>query len=78
MLMQGHKLPDRARQPRADHHREHHLYDGAGLDLPGRVRQPPHHGPHQAGRVVAACQPRLPRPRHHSQHSSAGKMGPNT
>ena len=51
-----------------------HLHDGAGLHLPLRVRQPPHHLRHQAGGDLAHLQPRLPLLHHPLQRPASGRV----
>ena len=58
----GHKLHHWGGQIQPDLHHQHHLHDGAGLGLPGRLLQPPQHRQHQAGGGLAPLQPRLPLP----------------
>ena len=51
-----------------------HLHDGAGLHLPLRVRQPPHHLRHQAGGDLAHLQPHLPLLHHPLQRPASGRV----
>ena len=58
-----------------DHHRQHHLHDGPGLNLPVSVGQPARHLGYQTNRSLAIFQPGLPLHHHTGQRDAADGGG---